>query len=246
MQDLKKWFRKARLSLKLEREPPNPNFVDSEDIFQMTIAMRGKTNKREYFRLYKGHEDNHVQVIDTDPESQQLILMVREPPREFISYELNDKTGEYENVKRMTPNRVRKYLLGMDEAHLFISELPQEGAINKVKEAHKVLKPEYVIASENDREKVKRQGEWFFVPVTPKERKLIEENENFAEEKHPIGGTSWGNVHIADKLLNLNDETYVKGKIKHVEHKTLKLRDWFKVLRNTEVMSRLGVIGWID
>jgi len=243
MQDLKKWFKKARLFLKLEREP----FVSNQDIFQMSIAVRGKKNRRQYFRIYPGDEDNDVRVIDVDAEKQQLILLVREPSREFQTFEFNEETGRYDNeVTRRTSSLTRKYLVGMDETHLFISELPQEGAINKVKEAHKVLKPEYIITSEKDNQKIKRQGEWFFVPVTEKELKLIEKNANFIEEKVPIGQSVRGNPHIADELLTLENKIYVSGKVRHVEHRTLKLRDWFRVLKNTEVQSRLGVIGWID
>ncbi|MFX0033072.1 MAG: hypothetical protein ACFE9P_10435, partial [Candidatus Hermodarchaeota archaeon] len=171
MQDLKKWFKKARLFLKLEREP----FVSNQDIFQMAIAVRGKKNRRQYFRIYPGDEDNDVRVIDVDAERQQLILLVSEPSREFQTFEFNEETGFYDKeVTRRTSSLTRKYLVGMDETHLFISELPQEGAINKVKEAHKVLKPEYIIMSEKDNQRIRRQGEWFFVPVTEKELKLIE------------------------------------------------------------------------
>ena len=89
MQDLKKWFQKARLSLKLEREPLSPRMTSNRDIFQMTIAVRGKKNKREYFKIYYGDGDNDIRVIDVDPKTQQLILLVREPPREFKTYKMN-------------------------------------------------------------------------------------------------------------------------------------------------------------
>ena len=242
MQDLKKWFAKAKLLLRLEKSPlisfGNP------DIFQLSIAIKGSKNKREIFRLYPGHEENEVRVIDADPNNQQLILLVNEPSREFVTEEWNFTTKKVEKVTHRTPGFLRKYLLGMDETHLFITELPQEGAINKVKEAHKILKPEYVIKSEKDTKRIKRQGEWFFIPVTPKEQMLIEDNQNFIEKKKPIEDRA--NPHIAEQLLNIKDEIYVKGKIKHVEHRTLKLNGWFRVLRNTEVRSRTRIFGWID
>jgi hypothetical protein len=241
MQDLKKWFAKAKLLLKLERRPPT--WVGNSDIFQLSIATKGSKNKREIFRLFPGDEENEVRVVDVDPEKQQLILLVNEPSREFVTEEWNSTTKRMEKIKHRTPNFTRRYLLGMDEAHLFIAELPQEGAINKVKEAHEILKPEYVIKSEKETNRIKRQGEWFFIPVTTKEQNLIEENENSIKKKQPIGGA---NPHIADQLIRIDDEIYVKGKIKHVEHRTLKLNGWFRVLRNTEVTSRTRVFGWID
>ena len=243
MQDLKKWFQKARLSLKLERVP----LMGNNDIFQMSIGVRGKKNRREYFRIFYGDPENDIHVIDVDGEKQQLILSVREPSREFNTFEFNEITGLYDKeVTRKTSSLTRKYLMGMDETHLFISELPQEGAINKVNEAHKVLKPEYIIMSEKDNKNIRRQGEWFFVPVTKKEQKLIDTNINFIKKKIPIGQIIRGNAHIADKMLNIEKNTYVTGKIRHVEHKTLNLHTWFRVFKNTEVQSRLGIVGWID
>ena len=239
MQDLKKWFQKAGLSLKLEQEPIRRN----QDIFQMSIAVRGKKNRREYFRIYYGNQGNDIRVIDVDGKRQQLILLVREPSREFITYEFNEKTGVYDKeITLSTSDFTRKYLIGMDESHLFISELPQEGAINKIKDAHKALKPESIIRCEKNKQGVKRQGEWFFTSISKYELKEIEENANFLEKKEHIRG----NAHIADKLLYLENRIYVSGKIRHAEHKTLKLQGWFRVVRNTEMQSRIGIVGWID
>lgn len=248
MQDLKKWFSKAKLILKLMK---NPIRNINREVLQLTITTKGSKRKREIFRLYRGNEDNDVRVIDVDPNTQQLILLVNEPPREFTTLEWNKKTNKSEKVKRTTPGFTRKYLLGMDEAHLFISELPQEGAINKIKDAHKVLKPEYIVKSEKETRRIKRQGEWFFIPVTSEEQKMIEENMNFLEKKFPIEDRPIhiylpANPHIAEQLLKIKEEIFVTGKIKHVEHRTLKLNGWFKVLRNTEVRTRSRIIGWID
>lgn len=243
MQDLKKWFQKAGLNLKLEQEPIRSN----QDIFQMSIGVRGKKNRREYFRIYHGDPENDIRVIDADGEKRQLILSVREPTREFNTFEFNEITGLYDKeVTRKTSSLTRKYLMGMDEAHLFISELPQEGAINKVNEAHRVLKPEYIIKIEKSNQNIRRQGEWFFVPVTEKEQKLIDINITFVKNKAPIVQIIRGHSHNADKMLIIEKNIYVTGKIRHVEHKTLKLRTWFRVFKNTEVQSRLGIVGWID
>ena len=73
---------------------------------------------------------------------------------------------------------------------------------------------------------------------------MIEENMNFLEKKFSIVDNF--RPHIAEQLLNIKEEIFVTGKIKHVEHRTLKLNGWFKVLRNTEVRTRTGIIDWID
>lgn len=168
---------------------------------------------------------------------------MHEPPREFTSHQWNRKINKYEEVKRATPGFMRKFLLGMDEAHLFITELPQVGAINKVKDAHKVLKPEYIIKSEKEIRRIKRQGEWFFIPVTSEEQKRIENNINFLEKKIPLEDRT--NPHIAEQLLNIKEEIFVLRKIQHIEHKTLKLNGWFRVLKNTEVRTT-RILDWID
>ena len=118
---------------------------------------------------------------------------------------------------------------------MFIAELPNNlGAVNKVKDAHRILKPNYVAKKEKVTGRIKRQGEWFFIPVSPEEQELIEENMNLIEKKDRIGGGWRGNAHIADQLLRITDKEYVTGRISHIEHKTLKLHGWFRVERNTE------------
>lgn len=242
MQDLKKWFSKAKLLLKLVKNPMRN--INNREVFQLSVGTKGSKRQKEIFHLFRGNKDNEVRVIDADPSTQQLILLVNEPSREFISQVWNVTTKKYEEVKRTTPGFMRKYLLGMDEAHLFISELPQEGAINKVKDAHKVLKPEYIIKSEKEMRRIKRQGEWFFIPVTTEEQKKIENNLNFLEKKFPLEERF--NPHVAEQLLKIKEEIFVSGKIKHVEHKTLKLNGWFRVLKNTEVRNRTRIVNWID
>ena len=86
MQDLKLWFERARVPIKIEKEPLNSVSlsVNNQDIFQMSISTRGKKHKREFFRLFHGHEGNDVRVINADSENQQLILLVNEPEREYM------------------------------------------------------------------------------------------------------------------------------------------------------------------
>ncbi|MHA1824731.1 MAG: hypothetical protein ACTSXM_12810 [Promethearchaeota archaeon] len=128
----------------------------------------------------------------------------------------------------------------MDESHLFIAELPNNlGLINKIKDAHKILKPNDVLEKEKKTIKIKRQGEWFFIPATSKEIELIEGNSNLIEKKIPLGSNTWRsrNSHVADQLINIRENQYASGKISHVEHKTLKLQGWFKVMRNNEART---------
>ncbi|MFX1256782.1 MAG: hypothetical protein ACFFAN_02905 [Promethearchaeota archaeon] len=258
MQDIKKWFDKARVPLKIERNPININSfsVNNQDIFQMTVAIGGKKRKKEYFRIFPGHEENDIRVIDTDSKLQQVILLVHEPSREYTIRMWDPEKRERVYKKQRAPNYLRKYLMGMDESHLFIAELPNNlGPINKIKDAHKSLKPDLIVKRGKDNNRIKRQGEWFFIPATPSELEKINENINLIEKKKPLGTNSWRsrNSHIADQIIKIKDEQYVKGKVSHIEHKTLKLHEWFKVVRNNEARTSVVLgntiyngVKWID
>lgn len=242
MQDLKKWFDKAKIPAKIVRKPLNSitRSVNNQDIFQMSINIRGEKNKREYFRIYHGHPGNDIRVVDTDSKNRQVILLVNEPGREYTVSIWDNKKADWVYHTQRSPNFIRKYLMGMDESHLFIAELPNNlGPINKIKDAHKILKPNNVLEKEKNTNRIKRQGEWFFIPATLKEVELIEENSILIEKKTRL--PSSGNSHIADQLINIQENQFVSGKITHVEHKTLKLQGWFKVIRNNE--SRTSAIS---
>ncbi len=258
MQDIKRWFDKARVPIKIEKEPLSDiaMSVNNADIFQMTIDTRGKKNKHEFFRIYYGHPKNDIRVIDADSRNQQVILLVNEPERKYTVRFWDRNEQDWKYYKQKSPGFLRKYLMGMDESHLFIAELPNNlGSINKIKDAHKILKPEDVLEKEKNTNRIKRQGEWFFIPATREEIQIIEENANLIEKKMPIGINFWrfGNSHTADLLINIKEKQFVTGKIAHVEHKTLKLHGWFKVARNNEARTSAisgnqiyNGVKWVD
>jgi hypothetical protein len=214
--------------------------LNNQDIFQMSIDIRGKKNRREYFRIYHGHQNNEVRVVDIDSKLQQAILQVNEPERAYTVKTWNREIKKWEYQSRRTPGFLRNYLMGMDESHLFIAELPNNsGPINKINDAHKALKPDKTLKNKKKINRVKRQGEWFFIPTTLEEDELIEDNKSLIEKKMPLGASGWRihNSHIADELVTIQNHLYVKGKISHAEHKTLKLHGWFKVMRNNETRT---------
>jgi len=242
MQDLELCFTKAGLPIKVEKEAISSiSFpVNNKDIFQMTIDTKGKKRRKEYFRIFPGHRNNEVRVIDTDSGKQQLILLVNEPEREYSIrlWDRNKRDWVYE--KQKSTGFLRKYLMGMDECHLFIAELPRNlGPINKIKDAHKALKPNDVIEKETNTNRIKRQGEWFFIPATKEELKEINGKMNLIEKKRPLGESKWKSQksHIDDLLITIRVGQFAKGKISHRDHKTLKLHGWFKVLKNNEART---------
>ena len=158
-----------------------------------------------------------------------------ESEREFITRQWNRKKSDWVYEKQKTPGYLRKYLAGFDEQHLFIAELPNDkGVINNVKDAHEILKPRLITKKEKKISCIKRQGEWFFIPINEKEQDLINDNLNFIEKKKKIGNRLGGNPHIADEIVRIEDIEFVRGKIYHIEHHTTKLHGWFRVERNEE------------
>lgn len=237
MQDLRLWFEKAGLTIKVSKEPLHfmSLAVNNIDIFQMSIETRGKKRKREYFKIYLGHYDNEIRVIDADSKKQQVILLVNEPEREYMTRQWDHKKRDWVYEIQKAPGYLRKYLAGFDEQHLFIAELPNDkGIINRVKDAHEILKPPLVTKKEKNTNRIKRQGEWFFIPITKKKYDLINENLNFIRKKKRISIRWRINPHIADEIIRIDEIAYVRGKIYHAEHHTLKLHGWFRVARNAE------------
>ena len=113
----------------------------------------------------------------------------------------------------------------------------------------------------------KRQGEWFFIPApsVKVDEKLILKNEplrrgrgkpHMAEELYRIGGeTVWvglgatNGISVAaysklsseerknKRSMSRNPRVYVRGKIRHSDHKTIQLDGWHLVQMNTETES---------
>jgi len=59
-----------------------------------------------------------------------------------------------------------------------------------------------------------------------------------------------GEVVRIDEVPEVLRTVFIRGKVKHVEHKTVEFRDWVKVVRNTEIRERgpsfFNGIRWID
>jgi hypothetical protein len=258
-------FAAAGLLLELTSDPIGRG---NPDVFGMDIQRRLKGRLRvEYFRIWPGHEENRIAVQGTDPELSQLVLLVHEPARVFEEYAPKHavRADDPRIVRRerfrvllrlQTDSRKRHYLCGLDERQLFIAELPR--GVPTVRDAHRVLKAEEVLLAEGKR-RVRRQGEWFFLELTPEERKHLERAlaQGAIVRKQAIGGG--GNPHTADEITRIPAQplehghpvraldVFVRGRVRHVDHKTLVLSDWHKVVRNTEPNAgRMAGIAWID
>lgn len=268
-------FKKAGLKLEIVDKPfARRRGVD--DIFGMDIDRRFKgTRRTEVFQIFPGHESNRVLVQGIDKNLGQLVLMVHEKRRPF-EVEISKKrvlerpentvqeTSKNWVVRQFTPENKRHFLMGLDERQLFIAQLPR--SVSTVREAHACLKAPTVWTAEGKHQgRTFRQGEWFFLNTTSQEKAEIEKaiKKGLVLRKESIGkhaGRDGGNAHIAEELVILpgpklkhgfrvrqRDEVYVRGAIRHVDHKTLKIRQWRRVIANTESNSgRMEGVEWFD
>jgi hypothetical protein len=170
-------------------------------------------------------------------------------------------------IMRHTPERKRHFLMGRDERQLFICQLPK--LVKNVPEAFDSLKHPTVLFFEGRNKNVVRQGEWFFLNATGLElekiNRLLEAKKIDIKKGQNIGAIAQdrlfvaGNPHVADEIVCIpakmllrgwsarEQELFVRGCVRHHDHKTIVCGNWKKVLRNTEVQDTESAIsGWID
>ena len=171
-------------------------------------------------------------------------------------------------IMRHSPARKRHFLMGKDERQLFICQLPT--LAKTIQEAFQSLKHPTVILAEGKNKNVIRQGEWFFINATGLEMEkiklLLSSNKIDIKHNQNIGAIVadrafvQGNPHTADEIVVIpakmiirgftparENEIFVRGCVRHHDHKTIVCGNWRKVLRNTEVEDTSAAItGWID
>lgn len=242
--------------------------ANAPDVFQMTILGKGRA---EYFRVFPGARTNRVEVEGLDRERRQLVLLVHEPARTFAErlwkhHVRLDRAkvtvlGEDERyvwIARRTDARKRHLLCGRDERQLFICQLPRPATT--VRDAHAALRTPAVARA---KEPAVRQGEWFFVPPSRNELAALElalrELRTVVRARVPVG--RGGHPHVADELVEvpatpvggvLVERTLLaRGRVRHQDHDTVRLRGWSKVVRNAEPVADDGIarmdgVRWID
>jgi hypothetical protein len=168
------------------------------------------------------------------------------------------KEGDAVWIRRTTEEQKRHFLVGRDERQLFMCRLPR--ACTTVTEAHAALRvPEADLEARSVLERAIRQGEWFFVPAEAEEvARLEDELARGASQLHRGAAISrfiarMGKPHVVDELVDTRDEKgkqqlFARGRVRHVDHKTVRLRGWYRVFRNREVEEGRSPFGggWID
>ena len=202
----------------------------------------GRDRSGEVFVI--GYEEEvAVEVLDVQPRSHHLVLMVRDGSEKH------------------------KFLLGRDERHWFAAAVPGD-AVRDVRTAIASLRPTEI----EGREAV-RQGEWFFVPehgVNDKNAVILRNeplSRGSGSKPHVCAqmmrkngeavmvsrayptGISLASYH---ELMATNPdarkfgwsrmvrdaEVYARGEIRHKDHKTIDLWCWHRVYMNRERFAK--------
>ena len=116
--------------------------------------------------------------------------------------------------------------------------------VKTIAEAYHSLKPKEVLDAEKAGLEVKRQGEWFFIPVKG-EFEPIMHVPNWGDNKGksvamPLDLRAGNNrPNKVTQHAKQGKETFVSGRCEHSgrEHATLILKGWFKAVPNTSVQS---------
>lgn len=250
-------FHRARLDLKVTAAP----LINAGNaaIVQLDIA-----RQPQQFLLWKGDRHNELIVQGTDKKLRQLVLFVREPRRAFevrVRKEavngrkvLRKENSHFVWVEEFTVPGRRHLLCGMDEQHCFVAQLPY--GVATVQEAHQALfNPAAGEAARAAGAKVLRQGEWFFVRAAAAELEALARHRPLVHRHVATTDGSWrrGRPHLADQLVRVTaavppvpaGAVYVRGSVRHPDHRALHLPEWHRVFGNNESSHQVGV-QWAD
>jgi len=186
--------------------------------------------------------------MDDVSEEEKIAIM-----RKY--YDTPDEERPQKHFKTVTT--VEYYLSGMDEtavkpqASFFLSKLTKP--CETVGEAYEALKPPEVIQFEEEHDEdgvyehaVKRQGEWFFIPVLDDSMVEVLNKMEKKKEYDKVAllshrSNTKRSRHTAAKTITLPNHNggytlFAKGQIKHTgkEHKVVYLTGWHIPYENTE------------
>jgi hypothetical protein len=271
LQSLQQAFVETQLPLEPRAAPISWQRDGDEDIVQIDINSETRAGYYgERFRVFRGHEDNRLEVLAHDAEQRQLVLFVDEPVRAFevalsrrervpLGATITRKARGVTYIEQYTSGRARHFLCGMDESHLFIAMLPEP--VRSVREAHEALRDPRVDELEIEApEPTIRQGEWFFVALPEAEQeevKLLARKVLRVAHDRGIAEVARinriGRPHIASEIVvvpphgDRDERVYVRGAIRHPDHRTIRFDSWRRVIPNREHLEApLPGIEWYD
>jgi hypothetical protein len=259
-QNIEAAFARANVPLKISERTLNRRIVRGAGQMVEMAIIQGNGGETISMVLPDG-EDADVRVIGGDPDLQQVVVMVKEPERVFTERNYNWKTRKHEEVSRKVPKATRKFLVGMDECHLFIAQMNGSAKGTSVKQVHEDLRPREVPKPKQAKKlKIKRTGEWFLIPATKVEVESIEGHTKTFGVRKKVGigslmGRMRGRPHVVTESVivsvpvrpgstNVARTEFVRGRILHPDHKVVKLKTWHRVIMNTE--DRTAGSQWVD
>lgn len=218
------------------------------------VVLSVKEPRREFFVPVPSHDIRNAKK-NTDPNKNWQHTLIAQLQKQNPNLKHNDIlfNGSSVNIRNWTRASAQHYLAGMDERQLFIAELSKPAT--SMKQAYDLLKPNGVTLAEGKR-KVIRQGEWFFLELTPEEKASVE---LYTKKKLAIihrkknigeviaGRRIGGNPHVVDEMIAFDpprlehgfsvrprSDFFCRGKVRHRDHETVELKTWMRVIRNTE------------
>lgn len=215
MKHAKKKFEKAGLPVRIIPREEIPGRVRRQLEEGVFFADVHTDKSGEHFRICPGN--SRIQVLNVSKDSPHILVHVDTDPDPY------SPRGD----KMQPVGSKRKMIFGHDERHLFVAELSAQN-VSTVKQALDSLRPGGAGTTD------KRQGEWFFKPMPD-----LDAKKNMIQRNATIPGVPGAaNPHVAEELY-VDRETrwpvhYVRGKIKHSDHATLKLDVWHLVIPNAE------------
>jgi hypothetical protein len=232
----------------------NTAIVQASDKKLEQVVLLVKEEKHQFWEQLTTRRDQWFLRMDPKEEDVRKRFMLRDR----VEVKKNDGVWW---ASRETPDTTRHFLVGKDERHLFMAALP--GAATSILAAHRVLKSRNLVDHEAKGHEHIRQGEWFFVELNQAEfweiENLAKKNPAVVKAKQSLNGLfgSRGRAHIVDELVtykalgSTGTKIYVRGKVKHPDHKTIQLYQWREVIKNTEgssARSGASLLGgtWID
>lgn len=251
-------FAKAKLPLTISEQTLNRRLVrGGGQMVEMAIV---PTPQGEQIRMVLPEgEDVDVRVLGADPQHQQVVVLVREPERTFVEQVWNRRSRRHEERAQTVDGATRRFLVGMDECHLFIAQMDEGTRATSVAQAHEGLRPAEVPEPKRAKKlKIKRTGEWFLIPATPAEVEAIAKHSRTFGVRKKVGigahlGAMRGRPHVVTESVVLRRDVgdgqtalteFVQGRVLHPDHKVVKLKRWHRVIMNTEDRS-VGA-QWVD
>lgn len=217
-------------------------------------------------------------VVERGPEETIKIKRVKTVKKNKVSTQVEYFEDQHFTGASLFNVGGKTYLFDLDRREIehgivnpFVVEIPNGKEVKTIQDAYNVLMPVEVKEAVKAKQNVKRQGEWFFIPVAADKAALLERQKKSVKRITLQAGPNRPNyatgvqLHkgkaVADdqrglietveveqaRAIAADSEFYVTGKVSHAgrEHADLNLRGWFKAVPNTATNS-FTITGDID